>query len=516
MPPREAYDELLTHLRAAATLAAAEAVLSWDAHTKMPKAAAPGRGDQAALLSRLAHERLTADRVGELLSEIEGSDLVSGEDSPEAAVVRETRRRYDNKKKLPGDLVAALAKQQTVGQAAWEEARAAKNYAAFEPHLAETLRLKREEADAVGHGGNRYDALLDDYEPHAKTAEVAAVLENLRGPLVEIVRAVEDHAGRVDGSILTRRYAPAEQAELAHWAAAAVGYDFAAGRLDESAHPFCTGIAPGDTRITNRYDPDFFGDAFFGTLHEAGHAMYEQGLPKHEHFGTPLAEAVSLGIHESQSRMWENAVGRSQAFWRWAYPTVQRQFRDMLWDVSEREFLAAVNAIQPSLIRTESDEATYNLHILIRFELETALLAGDLSTADLPGAWDEKYAKYLGVTAPDVEDGCLQDVHWSAGLFGYFPTYTLGNLYAAQFYEQAVADVPGLEDGFARGEFRPLLDWLRESIHRHGSRYPARELCRRVTGRDLSPEPLLSHLRGKAERFYGVNPRAIGGKGGAA
>jgi carboxypeptidase Taq len=504
MDPRDAYSELLKELRAVATLSAAEGVLSWDAHTKMPKAGIEHRGEQSALLARLAHERFTGDRVGDLLAAAEGGDFASGDDSAEAAVLREVRRSYDKKRKLPGDLVAALSTQETLGQAAWEKARAAKDYAAFEPHLAEMLRLKREEADAVGEGGPRYDALLDDYEPHAKTEQVAAVLEGLRGPLVEIVRACGEAKGKVDSSILTRKYDVAGQKKLAAWAAKAVGYDFDAGRLDESAHPFCTGIAPGDTRITNRYDPEFLGDSFFGTLHEAGHAMYEQGLPKGEHFGSPLAEAVSLGIHESQSRMWENAVGRGEFFWQWAYPTVQATFKDILWDVPEAEFVGAVNAIQPSLIRTESDEATYNLHILIRFELEKALLDGDLSTADLPSAWDEKYQKYLGVVAPDVQDGCLQDVHWSAGLFGYFPTYTLGNLYAAQFYEQAKVDIPDLEDGFTRGEFAPLLSWLREHIHRHGSRYPAAELCQRVTSQPLSPEPLLNHLHGKAERFYGV------------
>ncbi|MEM6315285.1 MAG: carboxypeptidase M32, partial [Planctomycetota bacterium] len=363
---------------------------------------------------------------------------------------------------------------------------------------------KQQAADAYGHDGERYDALLEEYEPGATTAEVAGVLEGLRGPLVELVAAVQDSGKVVRHDILERRYPADTQAEFARFAAKAVGFDFDAGRIDVSAHPFCTGLNTGDTRITTRYDENFFGDAFFGTLHEAGHGMYEQGLPKAEHFSTPMGESVSLGIHESQSRMWENAVGRSASFWKWAYPLAQQRFPDALGDVAESDFVGGANAIRPTLIRTESDETTYNLHILLRFELERALLSGDLDPKDLPGAWTEKMTKYLGVTAPSDADGCLQDVHWSAGLLGYFPTYTLGNLYAAQFFEQARADLGDLDEQFARGEFAPLLSWLRENIHQHGRRYTAGQLCQRVTGKPLDSKPLLDHLRHNAATYYGV------------
>ena len=494
------YDTLLDRLKQVQTLRSAAAVVGWDAQVMLPDAGTAARGEQLALLSRLAHERFTSPEIGDLLG-----DLDAEGDTVEAATARETRRSYERACKVPGDLVAAISRQETLGQAAWEKARTAEDFASFEPHLAEMMRLKREEAQAVGSAsGDPYDALLDDYEPHATAAELEAVFADLKGPLVELVAATQDKQGGPDFSILTRKFPAKKQQQLAHDAAEAVGFDFSAGRMDKSAHPFCSGVDAGDTRITTRYDERFFGDAFFGTLHEAGHAMYEQGLPKAEHAGTPLAQAVSLGIHESQSRMWENLVGRSVGFWRWAYPEVQQRFRDALWDVTAEEFNAAVNTIQPSLIRTESDEATYNLHVLIRFELERALLSGDLATPDLPGAWDDKYRDYLGVTAPSVADGCLQDVHWSAGLIGYFPTYTLGNLYASQFYEQATDDLGDLEEHFAEGEFAPLLGWLREHVHQHGSRYPAKALCERVTGKPLTSAPLLRHLRAKARRYYGV------------
>jgi carboxypeptidase Taq len=281
-----------------------------------------------------------------------------------------------------------------------------------------------------------------------------------------------------------------------------VGFDFRAGRLDVSLHPFCSGLGPGDTRMTTRYDPNYFGDAFFGVLHETGHGLYDQGLPA-GHFGTPRGEAISLGIHESQSRMWENFVGRGRAFWRHFMVPARSAFPDTLRDVDEDQWYFAINDVRPSLIRTEADEATYNLHVLLRFELEQALLNGDLSTKDLPGAWNEKMRQYLTITPPDNARGCLQDIHWAGGAIGYFPTYTLGNLYAAQFFEQARKDLGDLDAQFAKGDFAPLLGWLRKNIHSQGKRYRAGELVKRVTGRPLSSDALMRHLREKA-KLYGV------------
>jgi carboxypeptidase Taq len=278
--------------------------------------------------------------------------------------------------------------------------------------------------------------------------------------------------------------------------AAAIGFDFQRGRLDVTAHPFCTGIGPGDTRITTRYNEHQFGDAFFGVLHEVGHALYEQGLPV-EHFGTPMGEAVSLGIHESQSRLWENAVGRSRAFWTHWFPFARRVFHQSLHDVTLDQFLSGVNLVEPGPIRVSADELTYNLHIIVRFELEQALLSGDLATSDLPTAWNQKYQESLGVSPLNDVEGCLQDVHWSAGLFGYFSTYTLGNLYAAQLFARALTDLSGLEASFARGEFGELLAWMRDKIHRHGQRYRPVDLIERACGMKPDQQPLIAALRHK-------------------
>ncbi len=326
------------------------------------------------------------------------------------------------------------------------------------------------------------------------------VFDTLRGPLVELVNLVGASGRAAPIELFDRNFPASAQEQLSREAASAIGFDFDAGRLDVSVHPFCTHLGPGDVRMTTRYNEGKFG-AFFGVLHETGHALYSQGLPA-EHYGTPSGEYVSLGIHESQSRMWENLVGRSRSFWQHFFPKTQATFPDVLRDVSLDQWLFAQNDIRPSLIRVEADEATYNLHILLRFELERAMMRNDLSAADLPSAWNETMRKYFNLTPPDDARGCLQDIHWSGGAIGYFPTYTLGNLYAAQFFEQARRDLGDLDAMFARGEFLPLLQWLRKNIHEHGKRYRARELVKRVTGHDLSAKPLLDHLQRNTETYY--------------
>ena len=509
MPDQDAkpYDALVRELRDVATLQRVSAVLSWDEQTHMPPRGAAHRADQAGMLAALAHARFTAPRVGDLLAaaeaELPRSDR--GGDTEAAANLREIRRLYDRAVKLPADLVEELSRTEVLAQQAWAEARKKSDFPAFEPWLAKTLDLKRRQADCVGYAatGDPYDALLDEFEPGETAANLVKVFASLRGPLVDLIAKIAASGRKAPAELLSRHYPAAAQEALARAAAAELGFDFDAGRLDVSVHPFCSDLGPGDVRITTRYREDDFGDAFFGVLHETGHALYEQGLPE-EHFGTPLGDAVSLGIHESQSRLWENFVGRGRPFWEWALPTARAAFPLALAGVSEDEWHFAVNDVRPSLIRTEADEATYNLHVLLRFELERAMLRRELAPRDLPGAWGEKMRQYLGITPPDDARGCLQDIHWSGGAVGYFPTYTLGNLYAAQFYEKARADLGGLDAAIARGDFRPLLSWLRENIHRHGKRYPARQLVRRVTGKDLSAEPLLRHLRAKASELYGV------------
>lgn len=501
--PQKAYDALISELKEIVLLGSIGSLLGWDERTQLPPKGADHRAAQSSLLARMIHERFIAPQIDEWLRAVEQSTLVRDPASDAAVNVRETRRNYDRARKIPSSLVEELARTEVLAQQAWGEAKQKSDYRMFRPWLEKILDLKRQEAKCVGYEKHMYDALLDEFEPGETTENLRRVFEQLRVPLVELIEKIVGSGRKAPLEILERPYPPEAQAKLGRQAAEAVGFDFQAGRLDVSLHPFCTGIGPGDTRMTTRFDPNFFGDAFFSVLHESGHALYDQGLPK-EHFGTPRGEAVSLGIHESQSRMWENFVGRGRSFWRCFLPKVKAAFPGALGDVSEDQWYFAINDVRPSLIRTEADEATYNLHVLLRFELEQALLNGQLKPAELPGAWNEKMKHYLGVTPPDDSRGCLQDIHWSGGAIGYFPTYTLGNLYAAQFFEQARQDLPDMDRQFSQGEFRPLLDWLRRNIHSQGKRYRAAELVKRVTGKELSAQPLLRHLRQKAE-LYGVH-----------
>jgi carboxypeptidase Taq len=453
------------------------------------------------MLAKMCHEWFTSPVIDNLLAEVESSPLVTEPESDPAVNVRETRRAYDRAVKLPTSLVEEMSRTEVLAQQAWGEARAKSDYPSFRPWLDKWVELKRAEASCVGYESNPYDALLDQFEPGETAADVRRTFEALRGPLVELIAGIVDSGRKAPVEILERENTIQDQERLARMAAAAVGFDFEAGRLDVSLHPFCSGLGPGDTRLTTRYQARDFSGALFGVLHETGHGLYDQGLEA-DHFGTPRGEAISLGIHESQSRMWENLVGRSRSFWQYFLPVVREAFPQPLAGVSDDNWYFAINDIRPSLIRTEADEATYNLHVLLRFELEEAMLKGDLSPADLPGAWTEKMQKYLGLTPPDDARGCLQDIHWSGGAIGYFPTYTLGNLYAAQFFEQARKDIGDLDAQFAAGDFAPLLGWLRQNIHRHGKRYLPRQLVKKVTGSDLSAEPLLRHLRKKAQLYH--------------
>jgi carboxypeptidase Taq len=500
--PSSSYDILCRLTRETALLQSIEALIGWDERTYMPPAAGEYRAEQMTYLSGVIHQRRTDKHIGELLGELATSPLTRDKHSDEATTIRQLQRDYDKQVKLPQALVEELTRASVLGQQAWVEARKNNDFPAFAPHIKKLFDLKRQQAEALGYQANSYDALLDDFEPDALTADVARVLADLRKELVLLVQAIQQAKQRPDASILTREYPAAAQEAFGKAAAAAVGFDFNRGRLDVTHHPFCSGMGPHDCRITTRYDEHFFPSALFGTLHEAGHGIYDQGL-RPELYGLPPGMYVSLGIHESQSRMWENLVGRSRAFWQHFFPKFRETFPSAR-DVSLNDFYFAINGVQPSLIRVEADEATYNLHIIVRFELEQALLSGDLPVNDLPGAWREKYREYLGVEPADDADGCLQDIHWSAGLIGYFPTYSLGNLYAAQFFEQADKDLGGLAAQFSCGDFMPLKEWLQRNIHHRGQCYTATELVQLVTGKPLSHAPLIRHLRGKLEPLYGL------------
>ncbi len=477
----------------------------------IPRKGHEHRARQMAALARLLHQRATDPRIGEWLAAVEGSPLVQDPLSDAAVNVREWRQAYERARAIPERLMVELAQAQSEGESYWEEARPRDDWRGFLPYLKRIFALTKEKAEilfslpvAPGDPPYRelYDALLDGYEPGMRAAELVPLFAELREGLQGLLDRILGSGRRPDTAFLHRPYPKEAQRAFALELLQACGYDLEGGRLDPTAHPFEISIGPGDVRITTRYFEDFFNAGIFGTLHEMGHALYEQGLPK-EHWGTPRGEAVSLGVHESQSRTWENLVGRSLGFWERFFPRAKELFPS-LQDVVLEDFQRAVNAVEPSLIRVEADEVTYNLHILVRLELELALFRGELALEDLPGAWAEKYRAYLGVAPKDHKDGVMQDVHWSGGLFGYFPTYTLGNLYAAQFFRKAQEELGDLEGLFRQGEFRPFLDWSRRKIHAEGSRLRPRALVERVTGTPPSAQPFLAYLEGKYRALYGL------------
>ncbi len=497
----KAYRELTALVRESGVLQSVAELLEWDQEVCMPPGGNAHRAEQMALLAGMVHEKITSPRIGELLAVCEQAEYRAG--SAEAVNIREIGRRYRKKTCLPAKLVREIARVTANAHPVWVEAREKNDFALFRPHLERIVALRREQAEAVGYEHSPYDALLDDYEPGERTARLTGLFGALAPKLTDLLRRITDAPLRPDGSVVRRRFPAAAQRALGIEAARAIGFDFNSGRVDPVVHPFCLTVGPGDVRITTRYNENFFNEAFFGFMHETGHGLYEQGLPAAD-FGLPTGESVSLGIHESQSRMWENCVGRSRPFWEFFFPRLAETFPRATSGVSIEHWLRAINQVQPSFIRVEADEVTYNLHIILRFELERALIEGTLAVADLPAAWNEQFERMLGLAVPDDAQGVLQDVHWSAGLFGYFPTYCLGNLYAAQFFAAAQEQIPLLEHGFADGNFLPLLAWLREQIHRRAMSLPPRELVREVTGHELSPSYLLDYLESKFSTLYGV------------
>jgi carboxypeptidase Taq len=482
--------------RDTALLESTQATLEWDERTGMPLDAGAYRAEQITYLSGLIHQRRTdgaqADRISQLAElaqpEPSNSDL--------AVTARYLQRNLIRRQKLPLDLVQATTKAIVLGQQAWSLARKAKSFHDFLPHLAAIVKLKRQEANLLAINGSAYNGLLDEYEEGADERQLQILFADLRDKLVPVVAEAAEATKR-RGPIFHQPNLPiAAQRPFNQFVAAKIGFDFKAGRLDETDHPFCTTLGPRDCRILTRYFEGDLLSSLFSTLHEAGHGMYEQGLPA-EHFGLPLGSYASLGIHESQSRLWENAVGRSLPFWQWCTPQLQQHFSGAFDNVTAEDIYRSTNAVAPSLIRVEADEATYNLHIAIRFELEQKLISGNLEPKDLPDAWNAGYRDYLGIEPTNHAEGCLQDVHWSAGLFGYFPTYTIGNLIAAQWMESVQSSLGDLAALHCGGDFQPLLQWLRSNIHQHGKRFSPMGLVERVSGRPLSAEPFLNYLRTK-------------------
>lgn len=498
------YLNELTHIvKEISLLGSCGALLAWDERVYMPKKGTGNRAEQSALLAGMSHEKFISPRIGELLSEIESSGELDDPLSPDAVNIRELRRDYDKSIKIPKSLVEEISKTTTLAEHAWIEARKKSDFNMFSSWLAKVTDLKRKQAEAIGYKTEPYDALLDDYEPGETAENLKKMFEGLRPDLVELVGVIANSDKKPDMSIIERDYPVDKQIIFNKAAAAAIGYDFNSGRLDVTTHPFCITIGPGDVRITTRFNPKHIGQALFGVLHESGHGLYNQGLdPKYT--GLPMGSSISLGIHESQSRMWENMVGRSKSFWEHFFPRAKQIYWEALNDVKPDDFYFAINSVKPSFIRVEADEATYNLHIMLRFEIEHAMFSGELKTDDIPGIWNERFEKYFGIKPSNDAQGCLQDIHWGAGLMGYFPTYTLGNLYAAQFFAKAKEEIGDLDAQFARGSFEGLLNWLRENIHKHGQRYRANDLVKHITGKPLSHKYFIDYLKDKYKPLYGI------------
>ena len=496
----ENYQNLLARTKEIGHISSAAAVLGWDQQCYMPHGGATERAEQLAILGTIAHERFTDDTTGSLLQAAEAEVAGLDADSDERLTVRVLRRDFDQAVKIPASLVAQLAKAETLGHEVWVKARAASDFHHFAPTLEHLLDLSRQKAQYLGYAAHPYDALLDQYEPGATAAQVDGIFAELRTGLVELVQFIKSRP-QVDDSPLRRDFPEAGQKAFGEAVIKKMGFDFERGRQDKAVHPFCTSFGKDDVRITTRYEQSWLPAALMGTIHETGHALYEQGFQPKDDF-TPLSGAVSLGIHESQSRLWENVVGRSRAFWDVHYSDLRSAFPGTLDDVLVADFYRAINKVEPSFIRVEADEATYCLHIMLRFEIEKRMIAGELAVKDVPEAWNALVKDYLGITPDTDADGCLQDVHWSAALFGYFPTYALGTMLSSQLYDTAIVQNPAIASDLKSGEFASLLHWLRENVHAPGRRYLPAELVQRVCGEPAQSRSYLKYLNDKFRAIY--------------
>jgi carboxypeptidase Taq len=490
----DALSALRRELAQVNDLSVAARVLEWDQLVMMPRGGAATRGDHLATVSRLAHELFVRDEIGQLLEraapEVAGLDP----ESDDACLVAVARRDWEKARRIPAELRAEMTKLSSESVEAWTAAREQDDFDAFRPWLDRTLELKHRYVECFPPTGDPYDPLLDDFEEGMETDEVRRVFDRLRPALRELVAEspVDEPEPFVTGT-----YPAATQHELSLEIARAFGADEQSFRLDPTVHPFCISFATQDVRLTTRYaEDDLHGSSIFSTMHEVGHGLYEHGGDRALD-RSPLATGCSSALHESQSRLWENVIGRSLPFWRWFYPQFRDGFADVLADVPLERFHRAINRPRPSFIRVDSDETTYGLHIILRFELEQELLFGGLATTDLPEAWNAKFEELLGVVPPNDRLGCLQDVHWSAGLFGYFPTYQLGNVLSVQIWERLLTDVPDAYDQIERGAFGEIHEWLREQLYRHGRKFTPAETVRRVAGGPIDPEPYLRYLADK-------------------
>jgi carboxypeptidase Taq len=497
----DALQELRERLAAIHDLSAAGNLLGWDQQTMMPARGSALRAEQLGTLGRIVHEQFTDAAIGRLL---DAATRVGGLDSTDEALVRVTRRDWEKARRVPSELAAELARAGALGHQAWVGARERSDFAAFLPFLERNVELKLRYVACFDGYDDPYDVLLDDYEEGMTSAQVDALFAELRSELVPLIAAIAERRDAVDATVLHGRFDVERQRSLVGGVLERLGWRADGWRLDEAAHPFATSFGPDDVRLTTRYDPAYLPMALYGAIHEFGHGLYESGVAP-ELTRTPLGEGVSLGVHESQSRLWENVVGRGRPFAGWLHGRLHEAFPEQFAGVDAEAYYRAVNRVEPSLIRVEADEATYGLHIILRFELEREMIAGTTALRDLPEAWNARMKEYLGVEVPDDANGVLQDVHWSGGDIGYFSTYALGNLISAQLWERAREDLPGLDDALAAGDGGPLREWLREHVHRHGRTYPPRELVARVVGGPIAVAPFVSYLRGKLGPIYGLD-----------
>lgn len=484
-----------------ADLGGAQAILNWDQQTYMPPKAAEMRGQQLATLNKIAHEIGTSPELGKLLDDLRPYAETLDPDSDDARLIKFAIRDYERATCIPPEFVVEQAQVVTLANQAWAEARAKSDFSIFRPHLEKIVELTHRFVGFFPPADHPYDILLDGYEPEMKTADVKAIFDALRPQQVELIRAIAARP-QVDDSFLHQPFDEQKQWEFGVEVITKFGYDWERGRQDKSAHPFTGGPGVNDVRITTRIAPNFLNSMLFGTMHEAGHAMYEQGVSQ-SLLRTNLIGGASLAVHESQSRMWENLVGRSYPFWQHFYPILQSKF-PQLADLPLDAFYKGINKVQPSFIRVEADEATYNLHIMLRLEIELGLIEGKLAVKDLPEVWNAKMQEYLGLTPPNDAQGVLQDIHWSWGLFGYFSTYALGNLISAQLWEKINQDIPDLDDQFRQGKFDALLGWLRTNIHVHGRKFMPQELVQRVVGSKIDAAPYMRYLRRKYGEIYNL------------
>ncbi len=491
-------EQLRRRLAALSDLRCAAELLGWDQQTMMPPLGGPARAESLATLERIAHEMFVSAETGHLLEAAAGELDGAAPDSDDACLVRVTRRRWEKARRVPSELAAELARSASVGQEAWVEARRRSDFDAFAPYLEHNLELARRYVDCFDGFDCAYDALLDDYEPGIKTTTVRALFAELGSELAALITTVAQRS--IDDSCLHGSFPIERQRELVAGVLARMGFDRAGWRMDDAVHPFAAALGSQDVRITTRWDQSCFASALYGAMHECGHGLYEAGIADSLQ-RTPLGHGESLGLHESQSRLWENMVGRGRPFCDVLAPSIAQTLGA---SVAPETLYRAVNRVEPSFIRVEADEATYGLHVVLRFELEQELIEGRLAVSDLPEAWNERVQRYLGLEVRDDADGVLQDVHWASGAIGYFPTYALGNLIAGQLWERALADMPDLDAQIAAGELSPLRDWLREHVHRHGAKLETGELLQRVVGGPIAVAPFIAYLKRKLGDVYGL------------